>query len=132
IPQCQIFPIELILQRSDLRVSMLLFAQIERKRDAVVPSRVKQRSARQHGDATAILSEELLLIGPNSPSRLEIRHGAFVSLSPFNGRQLCPAHTTRHEIFATVLQHAEKRVIGLENPSVEVPNENSDDVGIHQ
>src|SRR4029453_16108914 len=43
-----------------------------------------------------------------------------------------PAQTTRDEIVTTVLQHVEKRVIGLKNPSVEFPHENPDNVGIHQ
>jgi hypothetical protein len=132
VPQRQILPIELILERPDLCVRMLLLAQIERKRDAVVPSCVKQGRADQHGDATAISPEELLFVGPNHPSRLEIRRRAFVSLAPFSWREIGPAHTTRDEIFTTVLQQVEKRVIDLQNPSVEVKNENADNVGIHQ
>src|SRR4030095_3724055 len=83
VPQCQILPIEPILERPDLCVSMLLLAQVERKRDAVVPSCVTQGSADQHGDATTIFPEELLLVGLNRPHRLEIRRRAFVSLPPF-------------------------------------------------
>ena len=30
------------------------------------------------------------------------------------------------------VQHVEKRVIGLKNPSVEIPNEDPDNVGVHQ
>src|SRR4029453_12222792 len=111
---------------------MLLLTQIEGKRDAFVPSCVTQSSADQHGDTTAILPEELLLIGLNRPRRLEIRRRAFVSLAPFSWRQIGPAHITRDEIFTTVLQQVEKRVIDLQNPSVEVKNENADNVGIHQ
>jgi hypothetical protein len=132
VPQCQILPIEPILERPDLCVSMLLLAQVERKRDAFVSSCVTQGSADQHGDATAIFPEELLLVGLNRPCRLEIRRRAFVSLAPFSWRQIGPAQTTRDEIVTTVLQHVEKRVIGLKNPSVEIPHENPDNVGIHQ
>jgi hypothetical protein len=107
-------------------------AQIERKRDAVVPSCVKQSSADQHRDATAILPEELLLVGLNRPRRLEIRRRAFVSLAPFSWGQVRPAHTTRDKVFATVLQHVEERVIGLTNLSVEIPDEHPDNIGIHQ
>ena len=69
VAQRQIFPIELILERPDLCFVSLSFAEIERERDAVVPSCVKQRTANQHGDATAIFPEELLLVGLNRPRR---------------------------------------------------------------
>ena len=132
VAQRQVFPVELILERPDLCFISLLFAQIERERDAVVPSCVKQRTANQHGDATAIFPEELLLVGLNRPRRPEIRHRAFVFLAPFSWRQVGPAHTTRDEIVTTVLQHAEKRIIGLENLSIEIPDEDPNDVGINQ
>ena len=132
VAQRQIFPIELILERPDLCFVSLSFAEIERERNSVVPSCVKERTANQHGDATAILPEELLLVRPNRPRRLEIRRRAFVSLAPFSGRQFGPAHTTRNEIFTTVLQHAEKRIIGLENPSIKTPDQDPNDVRINQ
>src|SRR4029453_17414772 len=52
VPQSQILPIEAILERPDLCVSMLLLAQVERKRHAFVPSCVTQGSADQPGTAT--------------------------------------------------------------------------------
>src|SRR5205823_10071496 len=102
------------------------------ERDSVVPSCIKQRSANQYGNTTAIFPEELLLVGLNRPRRLEIRRCVFVSLAPFSWRQVGPAHTTRDEVFTTVLQHVEERVIGLTNLSVEIPDEHPDNVGIHQ
>ena len=112
--------------------SLLSFAQIERERDAVVLSCVKQRTAKQHGDATAIFPEELLLVGLNRPRRPEIRRRAFVSLAPFSWRQVGPADPTRDEIVTTVLQHVEKRIIGFENPSIETPDQDPNDVRINQ
>src|SRR4029450_13035352 len=49
----------------------------------------------QHGDATTIFPEELLLVGLNRSCRLEIRRRVFVSLAPFSWRQIGPAQTTR-------------------------------------
>ena len=86
----------------------------------------------KHGDATTILPEELLLVGLNRPRRPEIRRRAFVSLAPFSGRQVGPADPTRDEIVTTVLQHVEKRIVGLENPSIETPEQDPNDVRINQ
>src|SRR6516165_1067780 len=53
-------------------------------------------------------------------------------LAPLNWRQISPAQATRNDIFTRVLQHIEKRIIGLKNLAVEIPQTNSNDVRIHQ
>ena len=109
-----------------------LFAQVEHECDALVAAPFEQRAANQHGDAAAILAEILLLERPKSPACAEFRHRAVVLLAPLGRREIRPAHTTRHEVFTVVPHDGEKRVIRLENPTVEVPNANPQNVGVNQ
>ena len=52
--------------------------------------------------------------------------------APFRRRQVRPAHVTRDEVLALVSQHAKKRVVGLDDLTSEIDDENSDDVGVDQ
>src|SRR4029453_1304601 len=112
-------------------LGVLLFAQVEDERDALA-STFKQRSSKQHGHAAAILPEQLLLVWLNSPGSLQFSHGPFVALAPFGRRQIRPAHATRDEIFTTVLQHAQKRFVGPDDRTFEIPHEDPQNVGIDQ
>src|SRR5262249_60251354 len=131
-PQHQILLVELLLQRPDLSLGPLLLAQVEYECNAFLSAFFEQRTAGQHGDAAAILPEELLFIGLYGRSGLDLGHRAFVALAPFRRRQLRPPHRTRQEIVTAVLDHAEKRIIRLENPTLEIPEADSDDVGVDQ
>ena len=64
--------------------------------------------------------------------RLQLCYGPFVPVLPFCRRQIPPAHATREEIFTAVLHHVEKRFIGLNNLTFEVPDEDPDNVGVDQ
>src|SRR5262249_1872935 len=132
VPQHQILLVELLLQRPDLGLGPLLLTQVEYECDAFLAAFLEQRTAGQHGDAAAVLPEELLLIGLYGRSGLDFGHRAFVALAPFRRRQLRPPHRTRQEIVTAVLDHAEKRIVRLENPTLEIPEADSDDVGVDQ
>src|ERR1700722_3881927 len=110
----------------------LLFTQIEHECDTLVPASLKQRGADQHRHAVATFPEKLLLVWLNSPGSLQVRHGAFVARAPFRRRQIRPAHSARDEIVAAVLQHAQKRFVGLDDRTFEVPEEDPQNVGVDQ
>ena len=50
---------------------------------------------------------------PRGPSRT-------ITLTPFRRCQVRPAHATREEIFTAVLHHVDKRLIRLDNPTLEI------------
>ena len=108
-----------------------MFAQVEDEPDALV-STLKQRTSNQHGHAAAIFPEILLLVWLNRPGSLQFYHGAFVALAPFGRRQIGPTHSTRNEIFTAVLHHAQKRFVGSGDRTSEVPDEDSQNVGVDQ
>jgi hypothetical protein len=55
-----------------------------------------------------------------------------IPVAPVGRRQVRPSYAARNQVFAIVVQHAKKFVIGLKNATFEIPDENSDDVGVDQ
>src|SRR5882672_7787897 len=53
-----------------------------------------------------------------------------IPVAPVGRRQICPPYTAREQVFTVVAHHAKKFVVGLKNATIEIPDENSDDVGI--
>src|SRR5215469_2873173 len=53
-------------------------------------------------------------------------------VEPFRRGEVRPAQATRDEILTVVSHHAEKGVIGLENPTSKLPDDDPDDIGINQ
>src|ERR1700733_168252 len=49
-----------------------------------------------------------------------------------SGGQILPVHAARREVLTVVSDNPEKRVVGLENPTIEVPEEDADYVGFHK
>ena len=110
----------------------LALGQIEHEGDTLVPAFFEGRRAEQHGHTAAVLPEVLLLERLQAPALLVLFHQPRVAVAPFRRRQICPAYATGDEILAVVSHHTEKRVIGLENLTFEIPNEDPDDVGVDQ
>src|SRR5260370_13422962 len=110
----------------------LLFTQIEYECDTLVPTSLKQRGTDQHRHAVPVFPEKLLLVWLNSPGSVQFCHVAFVALAPFRRRQIRPAHTTRDKIFTAVLHHAQKRFVGFDDRTFEVPDEDPQNVGVDQ
>ena len=99
----------------------------------MVPGFLEGRHADEHGHAAAVFPEVLLLERLQSPAHFELGHPAsFVAITPFRGSQVRPVQATRDEILAVVSHHGEERVIRLENPTFELPDEDPDDVGVDQ
>src|ERR1700756_1894563 len=55
-----------------------------------------------------------------------------MALAPFGRRQIGPAYSARDEILAAVLQHPQKRFVGIDDCTFEVPDEDSQNVGVDQ
>ena len=111
------FPIELILERPDL--CFACFVRSDRARTRRRRSRASNSAPPISTGCDCHLSGELLRRA--EPSRRLESASRVHLLAPFSGVSRS-SDTTGDEIFTTVLQHAEKRIIGLENPSIEIPD----------
>jgi hypothetical protein len=53
-------------------------------------------------------------------------------LTPFGWRQIGPTQAPRNNIFATVLQHAQKRFVSFDNCAFQIRNADPQNIGIDQ
>src|SRR5262249_2358574 len=84
----------------------------------------------QHGHATAIFANVLLLERRDGPDQLHIRYVSLVDLVPFRGRKHPAVQTSRCEIRAVVSHDAQKGVIGLKNATLKLPDDDPYDIGV--
>ncbi len=69
----------------------------------------------------------------HGPGALDLCHNFLtIAVAIFGGCHIGPAQATCEEILTLVSDHTKKRVIGLENCAIEVPNLDSDDIGVYQ
>ena len=110
------------------RFRTLAFGQIEDVGDPLPGLPLEAGSPDQHGHPAAILPEILLLAGLHLARPREF-FSLFVGMHflPFRRRDVEPSKP-RLQILAVVLDHAEKRVIGVENPSVQIPENDPDNI----
>ena len=84
-----------------------------------VPDPVRQRAwnecaHEEHGDARAVLANELFLIGNReSGGRGRVLCAGYVEMEKFRGRQVTPVHHPPGQVIAREAQHAEKNFIGI-------------------
>src|SRR6516164_2045624 len=98
-------------------------------------SSARLRSVKSRTNATASLplfSKILFLERLNGPGLSQFCQGANVALAPFRRGQLGPVHAARNQILTGISYDTEKRVIGIDNPALEVDNEDPNDIGIDQ
>ena len=76
-------------------------------------------ASNQHGHATAVLPEVLLLVWLSGSDPRQFNHSLRVSVTPFRRRQLRPAQSTRLDICLLVSDDLEKRLIRLQNLTIE-------------
>src|SRR5260370_13905151 len=107
-----------------------MLAQMEQKSDTLIPTLFEQSAANQYGHAASAFLQELLLIGLGSAGLLQLCYGACVAVTPFRGRQVCPAHATGAKIFTLAFHHADKRFIGLDNLPFKIPDEDPHDISV--
>src|SRR6266851_4130105 len=90
------------------------------------------RDADQHGNTAAIFSEVLLLEWLKNSRRSVLLYQSAVSFAPLRRSEVRPPYAARDEILMLVSHDAEKGFVGLQNPAVEIPHEDADDVGVDQ
>ncbi len=111
----------------------LALGQVEHESDTLVPVFFEGRHADQHGNTAAVFPKVLLLKRLQTPGHLQLGQPAsYIGVTPFGRRQLRPTHATRDDILMVVADHAEKCVVGLDDPAVEIPDKDADDVGVDQ
>src|SRR5208337_209071 len=86
----------------------------------------------QNGNAGPLLPDVLLLDWWQHSSPLVLLYPMCVAVVPLRRRQVRPADAAGDEVLAIISHHVEKRVVSLKNATIEIPDENSDDVGVDQ
>ena len=111
----------------------LLLRHVDDEGHTALALRVESGHADQHRHQAAVLVEILLFIRGQAAGLLELLQVSFLlAVEPFAGCQVGPSQATRDEIRALVADDAKKRVIGLENLTTLVPEDDPDDVGVDQ
>ncbi len=110
----------------------LLFTQIENVGDPLVRLAFEASCPDQDRHTAAVLPEILFLTGLHHAGRLELFSlVASVRLLPFRRRHVEPSKPCL-QILALVPDHMEKRIIGIDKSSVQIPDDDPDDVRIDQ
>src|SRR5580658_1410688 len=111
----------------------LALRKVEHECYTLVPRLFEPGSANEHSHAAAVFSEQLLLERLHASDRPQLRQAlSHVEVKPFGRSQVHPLYPTRGEIFTVVAHDAEKCVIRLKKSTVELRDENPDNVGVHQ
>src|ERR1700733_4982502 len=110
----------------------LALRQIEHECDALVTALFKCCPTNQHGYAAVVFSCEFFFERLEPTAAFLLFDPCVIPVAPVRRRQVRPTYTARNQVFAIVAHHAKKFVVGLKNATVEIPDENPDDVGIDQ
>src|SRR5262245_57670721 len=120
------------LASAQFLLGTLALAQINDKSDALVLFFADRCPTDKHRNAAAVLAEVLLLARLGASRSYYFRHTPCGIVAPFRRGQLTPAHAPGDEIFAIVLDDAQKRFVGFENSTFDIPDEDADDIGLEQ
>src|SRR5208337_395072 len=110
----------------------LLLGQIKDESDALVSAFFEDRPANQHGHTATIFTEILFLERMCRSGPIQLFKSLFVSLAQFRRCQVRPADAAREEVLTIVSNHAEKRVICVIDLAIQIPDDDTDDVGVDQ
>src|SRR5262249_14398506 len=121
-----------LLELQPLGLCALALGQIEHEGDTFIRAFFEARDADQHLHAAAIFAEILLFERWQAAGHLQLCHPSYVEVPPFRRREVRPAYATRDHILTLISQHVEKLVIGLDDPTFEIPDEDPDDVSVDQ
>src|SRR5712671_6252834 len=110
----------------------LALGQIEHECDALVTALFKCCPTNQHGHTATVFSRVFLLERLEPAATFLLFDPCVIPVAPVGRRQVRPPYAARNQVFAIVVHHAKKFVVGLKNATFEIPDENSDDVGIDQ
>src|SRR5882757_7990114 len=110
----------------------LALRQIEHECDALVSALFKCCPPYQYGHTATVFSREFLFERLEPAAAFLLFDPCVIPVAPVRRRQVRPPYAARNQVFAVVAHHAKKFVVGLKNATVEIPDENPDDVGIDQ
>ena len=110
----------------------LALRQVEHESDTLIPAFLEGRHADQHGDTAAVFPKVLLLKRLKRPGHLVLLYQSRVAIAPLRRREVRPPYTACDKVLMIVPHDVEKGFIGLQNPAVEIPDKDADDVGVDQ
>src|SRR5262249_48106208 len=76
--------------------------------------------------------EVLLLKRLQAPGQLQLLNQLRVAIPPLERGEIRPPDMARDEVLTIVSHDSEKSFVGLQNPTVEMPDEDADNVGVDQ
>jgi hypothetical protein len=123
---------ELSLSLAQCFLGALALRQIEHERDALVTTLFKCCPTYQHGHTATVFSGEFFFERLEPAATFLLFDSCIIPLAPVGRRQVRPPYAARNQIFAVAVHHAKKFVVGLKYATIEIPDENPDDVGIDQ
>src|SRR6202035_2931269 len=100
--------------------------------DTLVSTIFKCCPTNQYGHTATVFSGVFLFERREPAATFLLFDPCVVPVAPVGRRQVRPPYTARNQVFAIVAHHAKQFVVGLKNATVEIPDENPDDVGIDQ
>src|SRR6476660_9934490 len=117
---------------ASFRLHPFALGQIKYEGDTLVTALLKCCPTNQYGHTTTVFSGVFLFerIEPAAASLLF--DPCVIPVAPVGRRQVRPPYAARNQILAVVVHHAKKFVVGLKYATVEIPDENPDDIGIDQ
>lgn len=123
--------VEELLAASQFLLRAFTRSDVHDEGDTKLASLVEGQLLDKHRNPTSVLAKKLALTGQQGPRQTALVLGAFiVALEAFPTRQVVPVQSARDQVCALVSDYAEKRVIGVTNPAVEIPEHDPDHVGV--
>src|SRR6266481_9145131 len=110
----------------------LALGQIEHECDALVTALFKCCPTNQHGHTATVFSREFFFERLEPAATFLLFDPCVIPVAPVGRRQVRPPYAARNQVFTVVAHHAKKFAVSLKNATFEIPDENSDDVGIDQ
>ena len=110
----------------------LALGQVEHESCTLISALLEGRHADQHGNAAAVFPEALLLKRLQTPVLQMLLDQSRIAIAPLRWREVGPAYAARDEILMVEPHDVEKGFIRLQNPAVEIPHEDADDVGVER
>src|ERR1700688_2852179 len=123
---------ELSLPLAQRILRALALRQIEHEGDALVAALFKCCPTNQYGHTATVFSGVFLFARREPAAAFLLLDPGVISVAPVGRRQVRPPYAASNQVIVIVVHHAEKFVVGFKNTTFEIPDENSDNVGIDQ
>ncbi|MNL01015.1 hypothetical protein D3C87_1214680 [compost metagenome] len=111
---------------------LLALGQVKHERHALLPAGAEGSQADDDRHPRAILADVLLLEWRGVPGLLALGQRTFAVRAHLRRGQVAPAHPAGDQILARVAHHAQEGVVGFQHVAGHVPDNDADDIGLHQ